>query len=162
MNVNYHLTEEEARDGLNGLLPKYNRQALMTGGLFVLIAVGLAANIILNGYRASYGAFAVVCLGMGIWFLANRPIKVRLVARRSTPKDNAYMLTLSPEGWIRPGKGDKIHFTKEAHAVETPLTVSLDPDGNHIFVIPKAGMNEQRVKELCELLEAGKCPVRRL
>ncbi len=162
MNINYHLTEEEARDGLNGLLPKFDRQALILGGLFIFIALGLFANILMNGYRPSYGAFAVVCIGMGIWFLANRPIKVRMVARRSTPKDNAYMLTLSSEGWIRPGKGDKIHFTKEAHAVETPLTVSLDPDGGHIFVIPKSSMNEQRVKELCELLEAGKCPVRHM
>ena len=165
MNIQYHLTEEEARNGLNGLLPRVERNVLWLALLFLVFSVGIFVNFVVNGYRIYYLVFSMIFLVLAIWFFLNRPLKIFFVSRRSASKDNLYMLTFSPEGWIRAGKdGHKVKLKgdKDARAVETSLTVSLRPDKDHMFVIPKTALKGSRLEEFCALLKEAGCPVKRL
>ncbi len=168
MNIQYHLTEEEAREGLDGIYPKYNKNAMALGVVFALAAAGLIASVSIQAIQGKilvlYVVFIVLLAVLSVWFLANRPIKIHFVARRSTSADNLYMLLFSPEGWIKPANGNKVklHGDKEAHAVETKLTVSVRPDDKHTFVIPKTALQGKRLSEFCDLLNQAGCPVKRL
>ena len=165
MNIQYHLTEEEAREGLDGIYPKYNKNAMVLGFIFGLAAAGLILSMAMQGrVLVLYVVFAVLLAVLSVWFLLNRPIKIHFVARRSTSADNLYMLLFSPEGWIKPANGNKVklHGDKEAHAVETKLTVSVRPDDKHTFVIPKTALQGKRLSEFCDLLNQAGCPVKRL
>ena len=165
MNVQYHLTEEEARDGLEGLLPRLERNVLIMGLLFLVFSMGIFVNFMLNGHPLPYLILSAGFLALAMWFFLNRPLKIYFVSRRSASKDNLYLLTFSPEGWVRAGKDGhrvKLKGDKEARAVETPLTVSLRPDKDHMFVIPRTALKGGRLEELCELLKEAGCPVKRL
>ena len=164
MNISYHLTEEEARDGLNGLLPKHLKQPLLIGGVFLALAVVQLMLIITQGFQIVNALGTVVFGVLGVWFLANRMLRVHFIARRSAMPDNLYMLTVSPEGWICAAKGKhvKLHGDDKAMAVETPLTVSIRPDEEHQYVIPKSALKGGRLEELRGLLEAGGCPVKKM
>lgn len=163
MNISYHLTEEEARDGLDGLLPKHLKEPIRMGILLLAVSLAMAVAVSVNGYHISYVLFGAGSLLLGIWFLANRRLRLFFVSRRSTAEDNMYMLTVSPEGWIRSGKGNKVklHGDEKAFAVETKLTVSIRPDKDHMYVIPKTALGGNRLKELCGILDGAKCPVKR-
>lgn len=160
MNLNYHLTVEEARDGLDGILPLINKGALRIGGLFTIFSVGLVIYMAVNGFQWSYLLIVTGCLLASVWFFMNRKLNILLVGGRAA---GDYMIIISPDGWLKSGKAEKkIRFTKDAYGAETELTVSFKPDTEHIYVIPKKQMNEKRAEELIQLLDSVKCPVRRL
>ena len=163
MNIQYHLTEEEARDGLNGLLPKRDRNVILMALFFAVISVGTFVNFVING-GPYYLLFAILFVVLSLWFFMNRPLKISFVSRRSSAADNAYLLLFSREGWVRPGKGDKVkrHGDDKARAVETALTVSIRPDDKHMYVIPKMALKGNRLEELCALLKDAGCPVKRM
>ncbi len=160
MNMNYHLTEAEAKDGLNGLLPKKNKSAMQIAGLFAGITGGLVLYNLVVGLSWRHIFFAIACAILAGWFFMNRSISVSAIGRRAGGKE--YMITVSPDGWVRTGKeGEKISFSKDAFAVETPLTVSFRPDDKHMYVVPKSSMSDSRSAELMDLLDQVHCPVQR-
>ena len=160
MNINYHLSIAEARDGLNGLLPKWNKGALRIAGLFAVFTVGLIVYMAINGFQWRYFFFAVAGAIAAVWFFINRMISVNLIGGRSA---GDYMITISPDGWVRSGKeGKKIKFTKDAYGAETPLTVSFKPDADHMYVVSKNQMTKERIDELMDLLDRLNCKISRL
>ena len=160
MNMNYRLTEEEARDGLDGILPERNKGALRIAGLFTGATGAMLLYNLVVGFSLRHLFFGVATAILAGWFFMNRRLSVNLIGRRAAGQE--YLITVSPDGWVRTGKdGEKISFAKEAYGAETKLTVSFKPDEKHMYVVPKRAMSEARTKELIELLEALKCPIRR-
>ena len=160
MNINYHLTVEEARDGLDGILPEKNKGALRLAGLFAGITGAQVFYMAVNGFAWKFFFFAVAFALAAVWFFMNRKISISLIGGRAA---GDYMITISPDGWVRSGKeGQKVKFSPDAYAAETPMTVSFKPDGKHMYVVPKSQMAKERAKELMDLLDAVKCPVKRL
>ena len=162
MNFTYSLTLEEARDGLNKLYRKDEKQPLILGSMFLFIAIAQLVVMAVNGFRWQLLLFFFPFLALGIWFLANHWLKVYFISRRSASPDNLYVLTFTPDGYVRPGKGKKVklHGDDKAHAVETDLTVSLRTDANHMYVIPKKVLQGRRLQDLIDLLNASGCPLK--
>ena len=160
MNMNYRLTEEEAKDGLDGLLPTVNKGAMRIGAVLLLAGAGMVLYNYVDGLSVPRLISGIGCILLAGWFFMNRMLSVNLIGRRAAGQE--YLITVSPDGWVRTGKdGEKISFAKEAYGAETKLTVSFKPDEKHMYVVPKRAMSEARTKELIELLEALKCPIRR-
>ena len=70
MNIQYHLTEEEAREGLDGIYPKYNKNAMVLGFIFGLAAAGLILSMAMQGrVLVLYVVFAVLLAVLSVWLL---------------------------------------------------------------------------------------------
>ena len=74
MNINYHLTVNEARDGLDGILPKRNKGALRIAGLFAAFTAGLIIYMAVNGFQWRYFFFVVAGAIAAVWFLDRKSV----------------------------------------------------------------------------------------
>ena len=161
MTLKYELTKEEAMDGLNGILPKKNIGAMRIAGMFTGITGALVLYMCVAGFSWRYFFFALACGIVAGWFFINRKLSVDMIGRRAI---GSYMITISPEGWIRSGgkEGEKIRFTADAFGAETPLTVSFRPDTKHMYVVPKSCMTEKKTEDLIRRLEDVGCHISRI